>query len=198
MERNLSRRAFTLVEVMISSGLVLMLLGLMMAVLFPLHGQAVRGQQRMQYSQSGIMLSQNLVRDLTNSALPATHLSSLTDRLELAIQPLDSIDTSSHQVWSSDWLCYRWTAADRSLLRWTARRELESTGSPAPLPLTQLQQMTSQPKSPWRTLSQSLKSLHLEISSQGWAKVECLFEGEGQRPVQVEWRQTFLLRNSAL
>lgn len=140
-------KAFTLVEALVSGGLVLLVLGIGYRFLVPLMKMQVRGGERAELQQRAALIFEDLRGDLSASTTAGISLWRNSEEVLLGMHGADNVAQDGTLVWR-DWaVVYRWRATDKTWRRavWQdpSRRHLRAAG-PVRLEPTVMEQAAAQ------------------------------------------------------
>jgi hypothetical protein len=110
-------RGLSLVEVLISAGLVLLVLGLGTSFLIPLMRMQVDGAESAELGQRSTMLLEELRRDLNQSSAAGLTLLQSEQEVLLAIHASDNVAQDGTLVWKDSLVIYHWTSASKQWRR---------------------------------------------------------------------------------
>lgn len=134
------KRAFTLLELLVTMTLLTLVVALGLAFLLPVLRASTRGTLRVEMEQQATVAMNRLVTDLRRTSVSGLSLRSGPDPVAVAACPVSGPDLRAGQpgpvqpdgtvVWSDFFILYSWTAAEAKL----KRREWPP-GAPSPGPL---------------------------------------------------------------
>jgi prepilin-type N-terminal cleavage/methylation domain-containing protein len=111
--RSFPKRGFTLIETLLSSVLVLLVLGLGADFLLPLLDMQMKGGERAELQQRSSVLVEELRGDLSRSTGAGVSLACRDSEILLGIHPADNLAQDGTLVWADELIVYRWSKADR-------------------------------------------------------------------------------------
>ncbi len=141
--RSSNKAGFSLVEVLISAGLVLLVLGLATSFLIPLLAMQADVSRDIELQQRASLLFEQLRSDIHRSAPAGISLIEEEDSTTLVVHRADDIAQDGTLVWDNQAVIYRWTQANRQLNRllWTdTHRKILRASSPTRISASQLHQ----------------------------------------------------------
>jgi hypothetical protein len=126
-----SRQGLSLVELMISAGLVLLVLGLGASFLIPLLHMQVEGAESAELEQRSAILIEDLRRDLAQTSAAGVSLVQSDQQVILGVHACDNVAQDGTLVWRDSLVIYEWSSHDktwrRSLWSDATRRVLRAT-----------------------------------------------------------------------
>lgn len=165
--RSLSK-GFTLVEALVSGGLVLLVLGIGYRFLVPLMKMQVRGGERAELQQRAALIFEDLRADMIASTTSGISLWQSSEEVLLGIHGAENVAQDGTLVWR-DWaVVYSWQKTDgtwrRAVWHDASRRRLRAAG-PVRLQQSVLEQAAVE--GTVTRLSSGVKGVHLEPASGG-------------------------------
>lgn len=152
--RCFTKKAFSLVEVLISAGLVLLVLGLATSFLIPLLGIQADVSSDIALQQRTKLLFEQVRADIHRSSASGLSLLEESGATTFIVHRADNIAQDGTLVWDDEAVIYRWTESDHRLNRllWNdPQRKILRASSPTKISAPQLQQILGSPSVLTRT-----------------------------------------------
>lgn len=133
----MSRRGFTLIELVVASALAALVLGLGAAFLVPALRASSRSAARVELEQRAVLALSRLVKDIEHTSPAGMSLRS-NDPVCVAVNPLEEVRPNGDLIWSESYVIYYHDSAQGLFIR-----RLWPPGNPTP---TSAQTKRARPK----------------------------------------------------
>ncbi len=111
----MSRKGFTLLEVIVGAGLMALVISLCMLLLLPTLRASARGMVHAEMEDQALLVASLLGRDLDGAVPQGVSLS--TDGQTLAIMPIQDLLDSRLLAWLPQFAVYHWDSASATVVR---------------------------------------------------------------------------------